>query len=64
MKNLSVAIVFSDEDAALLLSKYSYKELEGMVQREAFHVFSALINDMKETIPLVQCEDERMDHSL
>jgi hypothetical protein len=64
MKTLSVCVAVDDLDAELLLTKFSCKELEGIIQRESHHVLAALVNELKQTIPLVQDEDERLEHSL
>ena len=64
MKTLSISLALTDEDAALLMTKYSCKELEGVVAREGYHALHALINTIKETIPLVQDEEEKLAHSL
>lgn len=56
MKTLSISLALTDEDAALLLTKFSCKELEGVVAREGYHAIHALINTIKETIPCIQPE--------
>lgn len=54
MKTLSVTIPLDDDEAALLLTKYTAKELEGIVIREGLHVLFALANDIKNNSPYIE----------
>jgi hypothetical protein len=59
MKTLSVCVAVDDLDAELLLTKFSCKELEGIIQRESHHVLAALVNDIRAKIPYVEeCQVE------
>lgn len=64
MKTLTIQVPLSDQEAELLASKFQVKELESMCIRECLMVLGALTNDILKTIPLIQTEDERMEHSL
>ena len=56
MKTLIVQVPLSDQDVALLTSRYLIGELEKLCAIESEHVLSSLINDIKSNIQYVETD--------